>query len=1032
MRLLIALALAVPAMFVSLPAHAATPDEMTGGVTGVEVGENAVTITGTASVPAELYALDTWQDTHTGETPVATVEAGEFRVEVPRMDGDQDRLYDKFLAVGAQGPLGEVHYADRLGFASTSQAPYPEMSGKKGLQVQMSDDAEEIGVQHAGINLALDSVMMAGPGDPGNTIEFVSQGTTYYFDRGAVAGLDAQVKPLSDNGMLVNLIVLVYNSTAPNSAARTLIHPEAELGKGTVYAFNTRTAEGEAHFTAAMEFFAQRYSRADGRYGRAWGWIVGNEIDAQQFWYNMGPQERDVFLEQYTRAMRLTWQAVRKADAAARVYTSLTHFWTGTANDDPKYTYKGRDVVDGLNALTKRQGDFDWNIAYHPYPENLFNAAFWNDKTATDSFDTMRITFKNIELLPRYLAQDHLTYGGERRRVILSEQGLNSQDYSDEELRLQAAAYAYAYYKVAFADGIDSFILHRHVDHKQEGGLRLGLWTWDEEHQAASNAGERKPVHEVFAGIDTERSLEVTEFAKEIIGISDWKDVIPGFDPAELAVRKPPATVGVRLGAKPVAERVISGFETDTGGWRPSDNAAAVERVAAGDGHALRVRFDRDLPGWSQYAKSYKGADVVFGEPLDATRTSRLSVSIRVPENADDGFKPGNAFSAKIRVYGRDGAVAEGVGAIDPALGWNRLTLDLSRWAPRAAISRVKVWVRGSVGSDWAGSYEIDRLSLAVAALPGPDRRNIDVTAVTGERGQVGSTVTFTVTNRDVLPMAGKVRLSSCDGVTVDPDALRVTGLRTGESRTFETKLTAYEPADQEYPVVCASYSRQEQRVTFRLPPEAGSVPPAPDAFANLELDDTFDSAGDYPVHRAEPENKELPQVTYADGALSAAHPSADWFGLMPSSVSPRNPAFSTAITIRKFQGDSTDMDTVYTGLVKDGRTDVVAFYVNTQKSVGFEVRGPQVPGGLAVFGVKQGVSIPDGGRFALSLVGDRAAVYADTGSGWELVTAATLEHLPALSDPEVRAGYRYGFGVRGDAGAGPLELDAVEGRSIS
>ncbi|GAA4965492.1 hypothetical protein GCM10023334_086240 [Nonomuraea thailandensis] len=1026
MRLLIALTLAM--LCVSVPAHAAVE----GGVSGVEVGESTITVTGTASGPAELYALDTWQDTHSGEEPVATVGAGEFRVEVPRMDGDQDRLYDKFLAVGAGGPLGEVHYADKLSFAAASQTPYPELPGKKGLQVQMTDDAEEIGVQHAGINLALDSVMMAGPGAPGNTIEFVSQGNTYYFDRGAVAGLDAQVKPLSDNGVLVNLIVLVYNSGAANSAARKLIHPDAELGKGTVYAFNTKTAEGEAYFTAAMEFFAQRYSQADERYGRAWGWIVGNEIDAQQFWYNMGPQDRDVFLEQYTKAMRLTSQAVRKADANARVYTSLTHFWTGAANDDPKYTYKGRDVVDGLNALTKRQGDFAWNIAYHPYPENLFNPAFWNDKTATDSFDTMRITFKNIELLPRYLAQEHLTYGGERRRVILSEQGLNSQDYSAKELELQAAAYAYAYYKVAFADGIDSFILHRHVDHKQEGGLRLGLWTWDEEHSAPSNAGERKPVHEVFAAIDTERSLEVTEFAKKIIGISDWKDVIPGFDPAALAVREPPATVGTQLDAKPVAERVISGFESDTGGWRPSDNAAAVERVAVDGGHALRVRFDRDLPGWSQYAKSYKGADVLFGQPLDASRTTQLSVSIRVPESADDGFEPGNVFTAKIRAYGRDGAVAEGVGAIDPALGWNRLTLDLSRWAPRAAISRVKVWVRGSVGSDWAGSYEIDRLSLAAVALPGKDRRNAEVTAATGERGRIGSTVAFTVTNRDVLPMAGKVRLTTCDGVAVDPASLGVTGLRTGQSRSFDTTLTAYGPANQDYPVVCASYLGHDQRVTFRLPPEAAYVPPAPDAFANQELADGFDQAGDYQVHRVEPENKELPQVTYAGGALSAAHPTAGWFGLMSSGVSPRNPAFSTAITIKKFQGDSTDMDTVYTGLVKDGKTDVAAFYVNTQKFAGFEVRGAQVPGGLAVFGVKQGVSIPDGGRFALSLVGQRAAMYADTGSGWELVTAATLEHLPALSDPEVRAGYSYGFGVRGDAGSSALVLDAVEGRSIS
>ncbi|MFI7052221.1 DUF5722 domain-containing protein [Streptosporangium canum] len=1034
---LIALTLALPAAVTGLPAPALAGAEA--GVTGVAVGQSAVTVTGRASGQVALYALDTWQDpaSRTGLQPVAVVEPGAdgaFSAEVPRMDGAQDRLHDKFLAVADGEVLGDVHYADDLRFPSANDAPYPQVPGKKGLQVQMTDDAEEIGVEHAGINLALDSVMMAGPGAAGNTIEHVSQGRTYYFDKGAVAGLDAQVKPLSDNGVLVNLIAIVYDNKAANSAAPKLIHPEAERGKGTVYAFDVKTAEGEGYFTAAMEFFAQRYSRADAKYGRAWGWIVGNEIDAQQYWYNMGPQDRDVFLEQYTRAMRLTWQAVRKSDANARVYTSLTHFWTGAVGDDPKYTYKGRDVVEGLNALTKAQGDFDWNIAHHPYPENLFNPAFWNDKTATDSFDTLRITFKNIELLPRYLAQQHLLHDGRPRRVILSEQGLNSQDYTDEQLKLQAAAYAYAYYKIAFAEGIDSFILHRHVDHKQEGGLRLGLWTWDDGHAAPSNAGDRKPVHEVFAYIDTERSLEVTEFAKKIIGISDWKDVIPGFDPAKLATRKLPATVGVQLDARPALERVVSDFERDTGGWRPSDNAAAVERVAVDGGHALRVRFDRDLPGWSMYAKSYKGTDLPLDRPLDASLRSQLSVSVRVPENADDGFEQGNAFSAKVRVYGPDGEVAEGVGAVDPARGWNRLTLDLSRWAGRKAISRVKVWVRGSVGSDWAGSYEIDRLSLAAAAVPAADRRNVEITAATGERGRIGSTVSFTVTNHDVLPMAGKVTLRACDGVSLTPASLGVGGLRTGAGRTFATELTAYAPADREHPVVCADYLKQEHRVTFRLPPEAAYVPPSPDSFANRELSDGFDtdSSARYRTHRVEPENKEVPQVSVGGGTLSASHASASWFGLLSSDVSPRNPAFSTAITVKGFQGNSTDMDTVYTGLVKDGRTDVVAFYVNTHKFAGFEVRGPQVPGGLAVFGVKQGVSIPDGGRFALSLVGDRAAMYADSGDGWRLVTAATLEHLPRLTDPDVRAEYRYGFGVRGDAGATPLVVDAVEGRSVS
>ena len=50
-------------------------------------------------------------------------------------------------------------------------------------------------------------------------------------------------------------------------------------------------------------------------------------------------------------------------------------------------------------------GDVDWNVAFHPYPENLFEPRTWLDQSATASDDTPRITFKNIELLPRFLAQ---------------------------------------------------------------------------------------------------------------------------------------------------------------------------------------------------------------------------------------------------------------------------------------------------------------------------------------------------------------------------------------------------------------------------------------------------------------------------------------------------------------------------------------------------------------------------------------------------------------------------------------------------
>ena len=51
-------------------------------------------------------------------------------------------------------------------------------------------------------------------------------------------------------------------------------------------------------------------------------YIVGNEVDAQWEWQNMGYATLDEFVEQYEPALRIAYMAARKHYANARVYTS--------------------------------------------------------------------------------------------------------------------------------------------------------------------------------------------------------------------------------------------------------------------------------------------------------------------------------------------------------------------------------------------------------------------------------------------------------------------------------------------------------------------------------------------------------------------------------------------------------------------------------------------------------------------------------------------------------------------------------------
>ncbi|MBI4878730.1 MAG: hypothetical protein HY812_03595 [Planctomycetes bacterium] len=70
----------------------------------------------------------------------------------------------------------------------------------------------------------------------------------------------------------------------------------------------------------------------------------------------------------------------------------------------------------------------------------------------------------------------------------------------------------------------DALILHRHVDHAGEGGLRLGLWTRKEGTLCAPDWPRR--MHEVFRLCHGPGGEEALRFALPVIGIQDWGEVV--------------------------------------------------------------------------------------------------------------------------------------------------------------------------------------------------------------------------------------------------------------------------------------------------------------------------------------------------------------------------------------------------------------------------------------------------------------------------------------------------------------------------
>ena len=446
-------------------------------------------------------------------SPILADEVEPLTVLVPEAEGDTLTV-SRFacsrdgvcLSYGVQAGdelLEGKQYVEAI-TASERSFPYPVVDTKKGLQVVDYADARELGVRHSAINVNEGDFLMPAYVE-GDTIEFEHDGRVFYFRKSHVEKMDETFVGLSEIGCVITFILLNsphWRCAIDPAFWEVIKHPaytgKADDGTGLISAFNLVTEEGLAYYRAFIAFLTARYTREDMAHGRVVGMIVGNEVDAGYIWCNSGEMDMETYVREYATALRVTWQTAATIYAHMRVYVSLDHFWTMAMNGESLRYYKTRDMLVYLNELASEEGQIPWHIAFHPYPEDLNYPDFWNDRLATPDDEAPIITFKNLEVLARFIYRPEFLLNGERRRIILSEQGFNSHWTPESEI-LQACAYGRAYRKVMEIPEIDSFILHAHHDNKGEFGLNLGLWRRKKE---GDGMEAPKPMYYVFKAID--------------------------------------------------------------------------------------------------------------------------------------------------------------------------------------------------------------------------------------------------------------------------------------------------------------------------------------------------------------------------------------------------------------------------------------------------------------------------------------------------------------------------------------------------
>ncbi|MGQ8337478.1 DUF5722 domain-containing protein [Sunxiuqinia sp. A32] len=452
-----------------------------------------------------------------------TVDQNRF---VERDGTTYDRLLSKWVLAektkAAYRLVSNARYADEI--ESLYKLPKEIPATKKGLGgfylgKGPVSDLDELGISSVTVNIRFATFMYSEPAN--DRIAYSYNGKDYYFGTKAVERLDATLLETAKRNIIVAAILLVNKAEqCPDpKIGKLLQHPDMDPA-GNYSMPNMTTPESVDCYAAALDFLASRYSRPDKKYGRVHHWIIHNEVNMGTEWTNMGKRTELVFMDTYIKSMRMCYNIARNYNPHSEVMISVTKQWLWKSA--PRF-YLVKNLMDILLDYTRVEGDFQWGMANHPYPQSLFEPKTWLDTKAQFHFDTPIITFKNLEVLDAWIKLPEVLYKGKYKRTLwLSENGTNSRTYSEKDLEEQAAGLAYAWKKIEKLDGIDGIQWHNWIDSRREYGLRIGLRRFPDDETEPMG---KKPVWYVYQAAGTNNEDEVLNPYKKTIGISEWDEV---------------------------------------------------------------------------------------------------------------------------------------------------------------------------------------------------------------------------------------------------------------------------------------------------------------------------------------------------------------------------------------------------------------------------------------------------------------------------------------------------------------------------
>lgn len=646
-------------------------------------------------------------------TPVKEFKPAEkSSIKLPYFNGNGNRLFSSFavaekLSDGSYSAITPVRYIDNIDVLCRNQQPYPSTSSKKGLQVQMLYDAQQLGVNHTVISVNLNDYIVGE--NTQDSISCLYNGQSYYFSKSLLNRLDYTVRSYSDAG--INVYLNIYLAAAPENAnaVKRSFYFENANPEATLFAVNTGNETAVKNYQAFIEHLISRYTDPQRPAGFAPNIILGYNVNEGETFNSGGEMYFESYVENYAKLLRMTQAAMDSHYSNGRVYVSVSNAFN---YEDPekKMNFSAKRFIEALSENLKKSGDIPWGIAINPNPSVEGVTEFWNDDMAEDNFSTPYITMKNIGVLTRFMNQSDYQYNSQCRNIIISSFAISGRADNEQEMTMQAAAYALAYYTVADNEDIDAFIYHRHVDHSGEG-YSYGLWSAAE--GAVLQPQAKKPIYNVFSLIDTERGKEATSFVKTTVGngiFGMFMSEKAKYDKYNTRTIIEDIRADEKEYAKGYSKEIL--FDLTEGslcGFYPSDGDGYVElRQLEGSDKVMLYSVSNGRNG------EYVGISNRFTEDSVLDKTSYISLRMMVTAPEDQ-----QSVTVVLRLQddytdSKKSVVYEGEVQLKPG-EWQDVAFKVKDFAALTSsdLDLMKIWIKAAEGSG-VGEYGVwlERVTL--------------------------------------------------------------------------------------------------------------------------------------------------------------------------------------------------------------------------------------------------------------------------------------------------------------------------------